>query len=360
MTEHELAGATVLYSAASDRVASLNPTAAHIWSLCDGRKSLDELSAALSLHLSWPPSTAAGEVGRVTDRLLREGFLRHRAGSFERLRVSFAGRPIDLDVDCPRTASALASRFRHFLHRCPDGPPEDRFEIIGQDPSHYIACGSWSENHTGPFHERLRAIEMRIVDRIVQSHPALVWIHAGGAVRGEDGVLMAGSSGSGKSSITVALTDRGWQFAGDDLVALHPDGRMEPFPLTPVVRQPMEVQLPEERLHELVRSERHVAAQLLAATATVSLVVFPAYRFAAGETLEPLTPADALMLLVRQCTTFRRQRSSALAAMIALLGHARAFRLVYGSASRAAAAIAALSGGVHPQLSIAATGAPAP
>jgi hypothetical protein len=341
VSEHELAGGTILYSAAADRVASLNPTAARIWSMCDGDRTLEDLCGAFCRETAWPEPAARSEVRRVVERLVREGFLRDGPGTIDCLRVGFAGNGLDLEIDCPATSAALASRFRQLLQPADGALAFDRLEIVGRELAHYLACGSWSENHAGPFAERLRAIEARIVERIVHSHPELVWLHAGVAAGPAGGVLVTGASGCGKSSITVALMRARWRFGGDDLVAVRPDGRVEPFPLTPVVRQPIEAQLPEGRLHELTRSEAGVA-ETAAGTIPIAVVAFPTYRFGATEGAQPLSPAEALMLLVRQCTTFRRQRGFALQALIALLEQARAVRLVYGSASRAAELVARL------------------
>lgn len=336
VTEHELAGDTILYCPAADRVVSLNQVAAYVWSLCDGDHGLEDLARAVRQRTGWPAREAEREVRRMIASFVREGFLRDPSRGTELLTLTFAGTAIELEIECLATASALASRFRHFLGAPGDRQPSARFEIVGSDQIHFVACGRWSENHQGPFADRLRAIEGRIVERITQLHPELVWIHAGAVTDGEGAVLLSGPTGCGKSRISVDLLGRGWKFAGDDLVGLREAARLEPFPLAPVVRRAIDVELPENRLHELARIQAEVRADAVAGETPVGLVVFPTYQPGSSERAVALTPTQALMLLVRQCTTFRRQRDRALQALIAVLERAPAFRLNYRTSAGAA------------------------
>lgn len=50
-------------------------------------------------------------------------------------------------------------------------------------------------------------------------------VHAAGLCREGKTVLLAGRSGAGKSTLTLALTQGGWAYMGDDMLFLQPDGR---------------------------------------------------------------------------------------------------------------------------------------
>ena len=50
-------------------------------------------------------------------------------------------------------------------------------------------------------------------------------VHAAGLCRKGKTVLLAGRSGAGKSTLTLALTQAGWAYMGDDMLFLQPDGR---------------------------------------------------------------------------------------------------------------------------------------
>ena len=49
--------------------------------------------------------------------------------------------------------------------------------------------------------------------------------HAAAVVRNGEALLLAGPSGRGKTTLALLLAENGWQFAGDDLIALDRDGR---------------------------------------------------------------------------------------------------------------------------------------
>ncbi len=72
-------------------------------------------------------------------------------------------------------------------------------------------------------------MERQLADLLaLGTRPALL-IHAGGAVVGGQGVLLAGPSGSGKSSLSTALAVAGCRIWGDDAVVLNRDGQARPF-----------------------------------------------------------------------------------------------------------------------------------
>ena len=53
----------------------------------------------------------------------------------------------------------------------------------------------------------------------------VIFVHAGSVVIGEAGVLLAGESGTGKTTQALALVARGHEFFGDDLAAIEPETR---------------------------------------------------------------------------------------------------------------------------------------
>lgn len=60
---------------------------------------------------------------------------------------------------------------------------------------------------------------------------APIQIHASCAARGEDGVLLVGPSGSGKSDLLLRLVDAGYALVADDRVCLHAGWASAPPPL---------------------------------------------------------------------------------------------------------------------------------
>jgi hypothetical protein len=89
----------------------------------------------------------------------------------------------------------------------------------------------------GPLPERrslgsaLRQLEYRICLRVIAHHPELMTLHAA-TVYGADGAaVIAGPSGAGKTTLTLALAARGFRIGGDDIAFFDPTGReIRPVP----------------------------------------------------------------------------------------------------------------------------------
>jgi hypothetical protein len=65
-----------------------------------------------------------------------------------------------------------------------------------------------------------RAMPMRLLLGWAVAGPSRHLVHAGAVGVGEDGVLLGGSGGAGKSTAAVTCVEAGMRFAGDDYVAL--------------------------------------------------------------------------------------------------------------------------------------------
>jgi len=133
-------------------------------------------------------------------------------------------------------------------------------------------------------------------------------VHAGAVGRGGHGVLVAGNSGAGKSTTTLACLEAGLDYAGDDYVlvdvesatvhSLYGTAKVEPenlgrFPaLAPLVVNPDRldaekavVLLDDHRAERLVRSLR------------LRAVVLPNVTGRRGSTLTAVSPAAAIRVL---------------------------------------------------------------
>ncbi|MBB5733267.1 hypothetical protein FHS61_002293 [Altererythrobacter atlanticus] len=68
----------------------------------------------------------------------------------------------------------------------------------------------------------------------ILSRESRIALHTACLVRGDRAVLLCGSPGTGKSTLTLALIAQGWGFAGDDIAFADPSGMVQglPLPLT--------------------------------------------------------------------------------------------------------------------------------
>lgn len=61
-------------------------------------------------------------------------------------------------------------------------------------------------------------------------------LHAASLIDNRGGLLLCGEPGVGKSTLALHLTDAGFQYGGDDLVLIAPDGTTEGIPFAPTVK----------------------------------------------------------------------------------------------------------------------------
>ncbi len=71
-----------------------------------------------------------------------------------------------------------------------------------------------------------------ILDQVTRRDPGLLCTHAAALARSGRGIAIAAPSCNGKSTLTLALAARGWDFLSDEVAAIHLESlRMLPFPI---------------------------------------------------------------------------------------------------------------------------------
>lgn len=78
VAQHEIDGEIVLYDPKRNRVHTLNPTAAVIWQLCDGSRTIDQLADDMAILYGMDLSLIKRDLSQVlrefeTSHLLRHG-----------------------------------------------------------------------------------------------------------------------------------------------------------------------------------------------------------------------------------------------------------------------------------------------
>ena len=71
----ELDGELLIFDSASGRIVEVNETAALIWQLCDGKRSLAELSELISATYPEAEETIKQDIPRVMQQLVSLGVL---------------------------------------------------------------------------------------------------------------------------------------------------------------------------------------------------------------------------------------------------------------------------------------------
>lgn len=148
----------------------------------------------------------------------------------------------------------------------------------------------------------------------IRAHNFLFYIHAGTV--GMDGacVLLPAAPGSGKSSLTAALTHRGFRYFSDEVALIQPETFMvNPMPMAFCAKStgwdllaryyPEILSVPTHIRSDgkVVRYVAPPADRIQKVPASVSHIVFPRYDKASKTELQPIARSEALGRLMSEC-----------------------------------------------------------
>lgn len=204
---------------------------------------------------------------------------------------------------------------------------DDQFELTG-------AGKVLESGGLGPVvHAALTEAQRHLIDALPDG--ALL-LHAASVSRGEQSVLIAGESRSGKSSLTAWLLARGFDYRSDEITALMPGERLDGLRRPLVVREDVwesVAHLPWiTQVIALANNDRLVQAPTAsdAAALDCGLIIFTEFTKGATAWLEPIAPARAAALLMARNHGGRQVADSGFASIFRLAARVPAVRLVYG------------------------------
>lgn len=179
---------------------------------------------------------------------------------------------------------------------------------------------------------------VRRVDRYLQFHAAVVQF-GGGAL------VMPGSPGSGKTTLTAGLMARGWRLLSDEFALVDPDtGCVDPYPKALCIKsgsfaivEQLGLPLMASRRYRKGRKGRvaYVSAATMHERAVgqrcpVQWMVLPQYIAGEKPRLTPISRAEAAWEMTRLSFNAQRFGPRAPAIVSAALANARCFRLTGG------------------------------
>jgi hypothetical protein len=154
----------------------------------------------------------------------------------------------------------------------------------------------------------------------INAHDFLFYLHAGVVGTGTNCVLLPAAAGSGKSSLTMALVDRGFLYFSDEVALIEPGTfRVPPVPLAMCVKStgwdlmsryyPQISSLPvhvrsDEKVLRYVPPPANTAEQN---AVPVSHIIFPQYQPDARTRLERINRSEALGRLMGECMALRQR-----------------------------------------------------
>ncbi|MDQ3952291.1 MAG: hypothetical protein M3279_04910 [Actinomycetota bacterium] len=188
------------------------------------------------------------------------------------------------------------------------------------------------------------ALRYRMLELCEERLQRFVTLHAAAVARGADLVLLAGESGAGKTTLTLALLEGGWTYLSDDLAPVSPEtGLVHPFPKPLGVKDPAAwatlrdaysgSSLDPPSGSFLVPATRWAIAP---GPLPVRLLVFP--RFTAGGALD-VEPVSAAKGAALASAYVRRLDPATVVLLHRLCSGASCLRLGYGSSDAARTAL---------------------
>jgi hypothetical protein len=338
----------LLFSESHQCLFELSPPAAYIWCRitegADTREIVPELVAR-----GIPPEAAEQQIERTLHQWEQEGLIDvpspvHPDPNIVTMTISLPNVSVDLTVPAGAGHDLLLQAFGHLVgaHR----PPDVVIRLHGAEGGMAL-------------HGPARAVSFHAGDEIVPVVKALlteivlsrtgreIALHAACLVRRGHANLLLGQPGAGKTSLTIALAETGFDYGSDDIALIGTDGRARGVPFAPAAKsgiwpllksaRPDLAATPIHRRsdHKRVRyltplrpctSEAHAASTLL----------FLRRRLSESPRLVPVDAVTTLKELIRNGYTASGRLSGAGARGLAhLVSGARAFEFHYSDLGHA-------------------------
>jgi SM-20-related protein len=255
----------------------------------------------------------------------------------EKTAISFLDSNVIASSNAPGAAGAIRDLFVT-MRSSSDAPPlgEVRIETDGIRSRLLVNGRKFDEKKTRPI-ELLRALFREIVCRFIDRYPDLVWIHAGCAASGSGAILLPGVWGRGKSTLVMALYERGWSFLSDDIAPCDPaTGKVNPFPVTPWVRANTGRTISRSRLGNIAKKSTPLdPARVAPGPQAISMIVFPHYSAGATPTLTPMSPGQAAGELLENCLSLTKNEDATIKQLCKMVGELPVYRLEFDAAAEA-------------------------
>jgi hypothetical protein len=246
--------------------------------------------------------------------------------------VSFSSHQVIVRTDDERVSIFIRQTYEHML----TGSAND---VVG-DVSVHEERGVFEVRRSGKpglSADDPRALFPQIVDDVLQefmeARPDLLWLHAGVAERAGAGIVIPASSGSGKSTVTTALVERGWRFMSDDIAPIAIDElRVLSYPQLAHRRKFPGQHIADDRIGGLEREAVAMAQQSVhSGDAALEAIIFPEFGACDKPRFSTVSRGDAAMKLIQNVRNFSDHREAAIEAIAAIVRGAELYQFYYGN-----------------------------
>jgi hypothetical protein len=228
---------TAVFSEPAQQIYALNHTAAYIWCRLEEQASPATICGELA-RLGIGPDLAGEHVRAAVRNWLKLGLLKidynvDPAFFVEHsLELNIAGFEVTISVSNERLAGLLTV-FEHFP--APVRDAAQVLQVIELDGlvhvfhnNHSVIC--CDDTELAPL------IKAYITEQIVLQSPPNFVFHAACMVRDGKSLLISGRPGAGKTTLALRLTEGKFEYGGDDIALVTPDGSAIGVPFAPAVK----------------------------------------------------------------------------------------------------------------------------
>jgi hypothetical protein len=323
----------VLFDAAEGRLYALSPTAGLIWLCIRDGLSMHESTLALGKAFKVDPTVAAQWLRIGMDTLQNLGLLETAVST--RAVPAPRTREPSPKSSAPAASQGPCAEYRLFDQilrvSAPSGPlasVESLLAALRTDPANrnehgcphveidiatngdrWDICVDGQLEATCETASIVAEVERALVQTVVPATPHLLTLHAASLQRDGRTLLLAGLSGAGKTTLSLALARAGWSFGSDEIVLLGRGQELRALPLPPCIKAAsfplIERWFPELRGVPTHERYGHLVKYLPIRTTPISglygCVVFLRFDPHGPNKIQPLDRFGALERLLAQC-----------------------------------------------------------
>lgn len=253
----------------------------------------------------------------------------------------FAAESFTFSVRCdtPAVCDAVEVLFSDL----PDGDgPADEFSIV-QATNGFRLLGPepWSADGQRDGDTILNDLVTAVNRKRLDAGEGRLHLHAGLVENDGTAVVVAGSSGRGKTTLVTTLALRGWVYLTDEATSIAlGDQTVRAFPKPVTVKEPGTEFFPELAQHRVLIDDAGIGlwnvplGRAGVSTATMTepnLIVLLTRGDSPEPSWEPVRPADVIVALVEQTLDLERYGDDALLALAELCSRRRSVHVVAGT-----------------------------
>jgi hypothetical protein len=295
-----------VFSEHLQKIFELNDTAAYLASCMADGPSMADLLKNLDNH-GVQAQQAAKIIGTFVTAWSRAKLLSATVKtqglepSFEDM-ISIAGQGMALRYYDDVLAARISPVFAHL--KTSASQKRDVFDIVSRDSLTYIFQNNGRALIVEP-NQAAPALKGMLTDALFARANFSLALHCAILVYRGQALLITGPPGAGKTTLTLALLNRGFEYGGDDIALLMGDGRVQGVSYAPAIKSgswklsnQLGLQLSGTQIHERMDGKRvrYVPPSKLAAQAPVRVKWIAVLRRSVSGTAD-LRPTDVSTLL---------------------------------------------------------------